>query len=88
MTQIPEMLETGGSVTDSNQRGLLCWRGCLGKACQQAKQGALHSADSLSVTWALQACNCVFKPPRFVSAETIVCVRVFLPQERLGQKRK
>lgn len=61
---------------------------CLGRACQQAKQGALHSADSLSVTWALQACNCVFKPPRFVSAETIVCVCVFLLQERWGQKRK
>lgn len=34
MTQIPELLEIGGSVTESNQWGLLCWRRCLGKACQ------------------------------------------------------
>lgn len=34
MTQIPELLEIGGSVTESNQGGLLCWRRCLGKACQ------------------------------------------------------
>lgn len=62
---------------------------CLGKACQQTKQGALHSEDSIRPSpGPLRASNCAFSshPALWVRKQSCVCV--FLPQERLGQKRK
>lgn len=37
MTQIPEMLETGGSVTDSNQWGTALLEGVFGKSLPIAR---------------------------------------------------
>lgn len=62
---------------------------CLGKACQQAEQGALHSADAIRPSPEPSKLVTAFSSHSALSAETIVCVRArFSSPRKVRSKEK